>query len=279
MIEGCLDILDCDGAPGDASHLVASHRSLSPGREPPNMAARLQRLPGQDFQWVLEAVVLAAKVFLDHCTSVGAAVQTILAAAKAPQQQIADAARDAREACQAAAEAAAGRWSKLLGGRARGAAEAGGGAIRCAPRLLCVGRCAGWLFVAAQLCSHPLEVPLAWPLPAHRRLAELQGVLELTDVLASLVEQYGVRGVLGLRSALQQLCKATLDSLHARSISKLTSTWEGLLGEWLGGCSVFVPACAPKGHSRLHPASRPVQRCWSRSNGQRWRCPRSSSRQ
>lgn len=64
---------------------------------------------------------------------------------------------------------------------------------------------------------------------AMRRLAELQGVLELTDVLAALVEQYssgaggGGRGVLGLRPALQQLCKAALDGLHRRSLGKLTS--------------------------------------------------------
>ena len=55
------------------------------------------------------------------------------------------------------------------------------------------------------------------------RLSELQGVLELTDALASLVEQYGVRGVLGLRSALQQLCKASLDGMHSKALSKLTS--------------------------------------------------------
>lgn len=48
-------------------------------------------------------------------------------------------------------------------------------------------------------------------------------MLELTDVLASLVEQYGVRGVLGLRTALQQLCKASLDGMHAKALGKLTS--------------------------------------------------------
>ena len=79
-----------------------------------------------------------------------------------------------------------------------------------------------------------------------RRLTELQGVLELTDVLASLVEQHGVRGVLGLRSVLQQLCKAALDGLHSKSLSKLTSEHAQLLGLviswsmhallWLGVC-------------------------------------------
>lgn len=40
--------------------------------------------------------------------------------------------------------------------------------------------------------------------------------------------QYGVRGVLGLRSSLQQLCKAALDGMHAKQLSKLTSE-RGLL--------------------------------------------------
>ncbi|KAL4452640.1 hypothetical protein ABPG75_008302 [Micractinium tetrahymenae] len=194
VVEGCLDILDPESAPGDSSHLLASHRSLSPGRRdepdgPAALAARLARLPGQDFQWVLEAVVLASKAYLNHCTAVGQAVQTILAAAKAPKPQLAAVAQEARECCQAAAEAAAGRWSKLLSGRARSGGEGSGG---------------------------------AGPI----RLGELQGVLELTDLLASLVERYGVRSVLGLRSALQQLCKAALDALHSRSLSKLATLLE-----------------------------------------------------
>lgn len=71
--------------------------------------------------------MLAVKVSLDHCTAVGDAVTTILAAAKAPKQQLAAAVRDAREGCQAVAEAAVGRWAKLLSGRARGADAGGGG--------------------------------------------------------------------------------------------------------------------------------------------------------
>ncbi len=61
-------------------------------------------------------------------------------------------------------------------------------------------------------------------------------MLELTDVLAALVEQYssgagaGGRGVLGLRPALQQLCKAALDGLHRRSLGKLTSEWHSGVG-------------------------------------------------
>ena len=52
-------------------------------------------------------------------------------------------------------------------------------------------------------------------------------MLEVTDALASVVEGYGVRGgVLGLRSALQQLCKSALDGLHARTLSKLTSEYK-----------------------------------------------------
>ena len=71
-------------------------------------------------------------------------------------------------------------------------------------------------------------LPAFFPALCHR-LAELQGVLELTDVLAALVEQYSSgagasgRGVLGLRPALQQLCKAALDGLHRRTLGKLTS--------------------------------------------------------
>ncbi len=70
-------------------------------------------------------------------------------------------------------------------------------------------------------------MPLACHWCAHR-LAELQGVLGLTDLLASLLERYGARSVLGLRGALQQLRKAALDGLHTRSLSKLTS--ERVLG-------------------------------------------------
>lgn len=70
-----------------------------------------------------------------------------------------------------------------------------------------------------------------------RRLPELQGVLGLTDLLASLLEQHGARSALGLRSALQQLCKAALYGLHARSLSKLTSgcwLWEKTMGRGVG---------------------------------------------
>ena len=47
VIEGCLGILDGEGAPGDSVHLLASHRSPSPPREPTSIAERLQRLSGQ----------------------------------------------------------------------------------------------------------------------------------------------------------------------------------------------------------------------------------------
>lgn len=56
-----------------------------------------------------------------------------------------------------------------------------------------------------------------------RRLAELRQVLELTDTLASLAEAQGAKPALGLRSALQQLCKASLDAMHTRALGKLTS--------------------------------------------------------
>lgn len=48
-------------------------------------------------------------------------------------------------------------------------------------------------------------------------------MLGLTDLLASLMERYGARPALGMRGALQQLCKAALDGLHSRSLSKLAS--------------------------------------------------------
>ncbi|PSC74274.1 vacuolar sorting-associated chloroplastic [Micractinium conductrix] len=195
VIEGCLDILDPETAPGDSSHLLL-HRSLSPGRERGGgggggeaaaLASRLGRLPGHEFQWVLEAVVLATRAYAGHAAEMGQAVQEILGAAQASKQQLGAAAADARECCQGVADAAAARWSRLLTGRARASGEAGAAGIR---------------------------------------LTELQGVLELTDVLASLVEQHGVRGVLGLRSVLQQLCKAALDGLHSKSLSKLTTLLE-----------------------------------------------------
>lgn len=137
VIEGCLDVLDPETAPGDTSHLVGSHaRSLSPGpggssgsdarAEAAALGARLGRLPGQEFMWVLEAVLLASKVYINHCTAVGEAVQMVLTAAKASKQQLAAAAQGSRQCCQAVAEVVAGRWSKLLAGRARGAEGANG---------------------------------------------------------------------------------------------------------------------------------------------------------
>ncbi|KAL4854749.1 Histidinol-phosphate aminotransferase 2 [Chlorella vulgaris] len=180
VLEACLEVLDPEPSPGDSSHLLAGPRSASPGREPPTAAEKLQRLPGQDFQWVLEAVVLAATAFLGHCQAVGEAVSLILSLAQAPAQQLAAAERDMAECRAAVAEAATARWSKLLGSRARGGgAEGVGGGT---------------------------------------------GVLELTDVMAALVERHGgTRGVLGLRTALQQLCKATLDNMHGKALSKLTT--------------------------------------------------------
>jgi len=53
----------------------------------------------------------------------------------------------------------------------------------------------------------------------------LREVIELTDVVASLAEGAGTKSVLALRSALQQMCKASLDALHSKSLGKLTSEW------------------------------------------------------
>ena len=80
--------------------------------------------------------------------------------------------------------------------------------------------------------------------PSGNRLPELRDVLDMTDVLASLVEGQGVRSVLGLRTALQQLCKATLEGMHQQSVSKLTSA----------PCSCLGPSAL------VSPVSR-LQRC------------------
>jgi hypothetical protein len=158
VLEACLEVLDPEPSPGDSSHLLAGPRSASPGREPPTAAEKLQRLPGQDFQWVLEAVVLAATAFLGHCQAVGEAVSLILSLAQAPAQQLAAAERDMAECRAAVAEAATARWSKLLGSRARGGgAEGGGGGTG-----------------ARQACrrgSVPVAQPAAAPAAVHHRSA------------------------------------------------------------------------------------------------------------
>lgn len=58
-------------APGgsDSVHLVAG-RDGSPGPRP-STASLLQQLPGDQFQWVLEAALLAARASIDHFTRCG----------------------------------------------------------------------------------------------------------------------------------------------------------------------------------------------------------------
>ncbi|GAB4818839.1 hypothetical protein N2152v2_005885 [Parachlorella kessleri] len=62
--------------------------------------------------------------------------------------------------------------------------------------------------------------------PAAPRLNELREAIDLTDVVASLAEGAGTKAVLAVRSALQQMCKASLDALHSKSLGKLTTLLE-----------------------------------------------------
>jgi hypothetical protein len=54
------------------------------------------------------------------------------------------------------------------------------------------------------------------------RLAELHRVLNLTDRLAAMLEQHCTRSVSGLRTAVQQFCRAGLDAMHNESMRSLT---------------------------------------------------------
>ena len=72
------------------------------------------------------------------------------------------------------------------------------------------------------------------------RLGELREVLEVTDVLAAVVERHGVRGVLGLRSSLQQLCKSALDGMHARCLDKLAGAGVALHRRGRGGRRLYA---------------------------------------
>ena len=47
--------------------------------------------------------------------------------------------------------------------------------------------------------------------------------MDASSVLMAEGEGHGVRSLLGLRNALQQICRLTLDAMHARAINKLTS--------------------------------------------------------
>ena len=133
VIDSCLDALDPPPPSGDASHLMAyggqrtAAGPLPSSVEPPSAATRLQQLPGREFEWVLEAVVLVVKTLLNHCHAVGVAVQGILTGCQAARLQASATAHDLKECSQAVAEAAAVRWSKLLGFRARGGSNGSDG--------------------------------------------------------------------------------------------------------------------------------------------------------
>ncbi len=71
-MEDCLGVLV--PGPSDSVHLVAARAGSPPLR--PSTAELLQQLPGDHFLWVLEAVLLAARAYLNHvgrCASVGQA--------------------------------------------------------------------------------------------------------------------------------------------------------------------------------------------------------------
>jgi hypothetical protein len=130
-------VLDPEAAGGDASHLLPGRHSAAGGDgEARGAADRLARLPGQDFCWLLEAVLLASALQAEHCAAVGAAVTSALVGAGAALPAAAAAQAAARECVAAVAEAAAARWARLLGARARGGGDGDGGAgIRWATRL------------------------------------------------------------------------------------------------------------------------------------------------
>lgn len=177
VVDECVGALvPAPPGPTDTVHLVAG-RAGSPPPARPTSADLLQQLPGEHFRWVLEAVLLAVATSLNHyarwvarrlvgglacmrasrtatepgpCVAcmqtlsgaaclrrVGAAVQSLLAAAKAPRQQLAAAASECRDVCQAVAEVAVGRWAKMLSGRAHGGA---GTAFRRARQACVSGR-------------------------------------------------------------------------------------------------------------------------------------------
>ena len=227
-----MEVLDPAPVPSDSSHLLAGHRLALQGSEATDAAARLQQLPGNEFAWVLEAVVQAAKAFMNHGAAAGQAVQLSLAAVHSSQEELGAAARDIGDCQHAIAEAVAAFWSKLLNFRARGIASCVTGS-RWASALLRLHRAA------------PARCSRASCLRTPRSLIDLQSVLELTDALASLVEHHGVRGVLTLRRALQQLCKANLDAWHPKMMSKLTCEWR-----W----EAHMPSGTPSGPPRVAAA-------------------------
>lgn len=52
-------------------------------------------------------------------------------------------------------------------------------------------------------------------------LSDLREVLAITDAAAAVGEATGLRPSAALRSAVQQLCRAWLDALHAHSMQQL----------------------------------------------------------
>ena len=82
-------------------------------------SSRLQQLSGEQFQGVLQAVLLVIAAQLEHVQAFCTAVNAVLGSANLALQQEA-ALQDGRECSQAVAEAAAAQWAKLLAALAHG---------------------------------------------------------------------------------------------------------------------------------------------------------------
>lgn len=77
----------------------------------------LQVMRPADFARLLAATLAIARAALSHAAEVRALVSELLRVGGAPRTETAAAAAAAGEAVQAVADAAAGRWAKLLGAR------------------------------------------------------------------------------------------------------------------------------------------------------------------
>ncbi|KAK9833584.1 hypothetical protein WJX81_008635 [Elliptochloris bilobata] len=82
------------------------------------LADRLAALRPADFERLLGAVMVASRALLGHAADVRATVAELLCLGGAPRAEAAAAAAASAEAVQAVADAAGGRWAKLLGARA-----------------------------------------------------------------------------------------------------------------------------------------------------------------
>ena len=170
VAESAMQVLQRPTPATDSMHLVASPQQQQQQPERPasptkRAAEELQKLPGERFVFMLEALLLLVVAFLDHCVRVGAAVQAILAAAQASRQQQDAVAQETKDACQAVAEVAAARWAKQLSGRAHGGKA---NSVRCGEGGEFNARCmpgadqGGAPGAAPTCCCHPARPPTGW---------------------------------------------------------------------------------------------------------------------